>query len=377
MAMYSRFPVQRLDAELIRDRMLAAAGVLDRRLHGPAIAMTVDAVGQVIAENDSPRRSVYLEVQRTKPLSLLAAFDAAQPAPNCDRRVTSTTAPQALMLMNSDFVLKRAGEFAARVRRETPADFAGDLASKAPPSRRPADAWRFGYGAIDDASQRVTAFTELPHFTGGAWQGGATLPDAKLGWVILHGGGGHTGDNPGFAAIRRWTAPAAGKLAVTGKLHHPSEHGDGVRGRIVSSRAGVVGTWTAKTNEQATNVASIDVQAGDTIDFVADCNTNVNSDSFNWVVDLTLTGEGGRSAAWNSAADFHGPLVPLPRQVAYAWSVAYLRPITSGELERAMQFIAAQLDTMESQKAKGDRELTALTNLCQQLLSSNEFLYVD
>jgi len=373
---YGRFPLRRLDAEIIRDRMLAVAGVLDRAQLGPAIPVELDAVGQAVAKDDSPRRSIYLEAQRSKPVSFLAAFDAAVPAPNCERRVASTTSPQALMLMNSDFVLKRAGEFAVRVRRETPADFAGEIAAKES-LQRPVDAWRFGYGSIDESLQRVTVFTPLPHFTGSAWQGGAALPDAKLGWVIVNGHGGHTGDNPGFASIRRWTAPTAGKLAVSGKLNHPSPHGDGVRGRIVSSRAGVVGTWTAKTGEEATNLAAIEVHPGDTIDFVADCIANVNADSFNWVVGLTLTNAAGKSAAWNSAADFHGPLVPLPRQIAYAWSLAYLRPITNTELDRAMKFIGGQFESMETAKVKGDRESIALTNLCQQLLSSNEFLYVD
>lgn len=374
---YGRFPLRRLDAEIIRDRMLDVAGVLDRTMLGPAVAVAEDSVGMAIAQGDSPRRSIYLQVKRGKPESFLAAFDVATPSPNCERRVTSTTSPQALMLMNSEFVLKRAADLAARVRRETPPDFAGELASKALPSRRPADAWSFGYGSLDEMSQRITTFTVLPHFTGGAWQGGAALPDAKLGWVILHGSGGHTGDNPGYAAIRRFTAPMAGKLAITGKLNHPSPNGDGVRGRIVSSRAGVVGTWIAKTGEQTTNAAAFEVQVGDTIDFVADCIANVNSDSFNWVVDLSLTNDAGKSAAWNSAADFHGPLIALPRQVAYAWSIVYLRPITSAELDRAMAFIIAQLETMEAAKVKGDRELIAVTNLCQQLMSSNEFLYVD
>ena len=51
------------------------------------------AVGQVNAANDSPRRSLYLEVRRTRPVSFLTAFDAPVMAVNCDRRIPSTSAP--------------------------------------------------------------------------------------------------------------------------------------------------------------------------------------------------------------------------------------------------------------------------------------------
>ena len=75
--------------------------------------------------DDKPRRSIYLQMRRTKPVAFLAAFDAPAAELNCDRRVGTASAPQALMLMNSDFILKQAGYFAARVRKDTPADFEG------------------------------------------------------------------------------------------------------------------------------------------------------------------------------------------------------------------------------------------------------------
>jgi hypothetical protein len=130
-------------------------------------------------------------VLRTKPVSLLAAFDAPVMTVNCDRRFPSTTAPQALLLMNSEFVLKEAGAAARRVRAETP-------------------------------------------------------------------------------------RPAA-----------------------------------------------------------------------------------------------------LPEQVGRLWQLVYQRPITSEELSQASAFVALQRQVLARLGASGDKELTVLTNLCQQLLNSNEFLYVD
>lgn len=65
------------------------------------------------------------------------------------------------------------------------------------------------------------------------------------------------------------------------------------------------------------------------------------------------------------------------RQIAYAWRLVYQRPITPDELGWATAFAAEQRQALERSGSSGDRELTVLTNLCQQLLNSNEFLYVD
>jgi hypothetical protein len=121
-ALYGRFPVRRLEAEAVRDRMLVAAGRLDLTPFGPPVAVVEDAAGQVGTPDDRPRRSVYLQVRRSKPVALLAAFDAPAVEPNCDRRNATTTAPQALVLLNSDFVRKQAGHFAAAVRAAATAD---------------------------------------------------------------------------------------------------------------------------------------------------------------------------------------------------------------------------------------------------------------
>jgi hypothetical protein len=59
--------------------------------------------------------------------------------------------------------------------------------------------------------------------------------------------GGHPGNDAQHAAIRRWTAPRAGRLTIDGNLEHPSDQGDGVRGRVVSDRQGLVAEWTATT----------------------------------------------------------------------------------------------------------------------------------
>jgi mono/diheme cytochrome c family protein len=136
-ALYGRFPVRRLEAEAVRDRILVVAGRLDPTPFGPPVAVVEDPTGQVGTPDDKPRRSVYLQVRRSKPVAFLSAFDAPSTDPNCDRRGATTTAPQALMLLNSDFVRKQAGHFAARVRAEAKPGVT--------PERLVEVAWRLAY----------------------------------------------------------------------------------------------------------------------------------------------------------------------------------------------------------------------------------------
>jgi len=140
-ALYGRYAVRRLEAETLRDRMLATSGQLDRRLFGPPVPVVADAVGQIIAPDDKPHRGVYLQVRRSKPVAFLTAFDGPGGELSCDRRISSTAAPQALMLMNSDFVLQQASHFAGRLLREAGA---GDDES-ALRDRRLGLAWQLAY----------------------------------------------------------------------------------------------------------------------------------------------------------------------------------------------------------------------------------------
>ncbi|WP_435019937.1 PSD1 and planctomycete cytochrome C domain-containing protein [Tundrisphaera sp. TA3] len=368
-----RYPVRRLDAESVRDRMLAAGGRLDRTAGGPPVKVAEDAVGQVAAAGDSARRGLYVEVRRTRPDSLLAAFDLPAMAVNCDRRMPSTSAPQSLMLMNGDFALGQAKAMAARLIAETPADL--PLDTTPPTIPEPASAWQYGFGRYDEGSRRVVAFAPLPHWTGSAWQGGPALPDPGIGWVVLYAAGGHPGNDADHAAIRRWVAPRDGTVEVAGRIKHAGASGDGVRGRIVSARGGEHGAWQARAGEAATAASGIEVREGDTLDFVVDCVGDCNADSYEWPIKITYAGPpSGRRTAWDAPAEFRGPTVgaSLPQMIAHAWTLAYQRPISPDELDLAGSFVADALDA----PGEGDRA-AALARLCQQLLSSNEFLYVD
>ena len=67
----------------------------------------------------------------------------------------------------------------------------------------------------------------------------------------------------------------------------------------------------------------------------------------------------------------------LEKQVALAWEIAYGRPITPAESEAALRFVRKQEDPQRAPGSPEKAAQAALTHLCQQLLSSNEFLYVD
>ena len=116
-----RFPPQRLDAEAVRDSMLAASGELDGRIGGRYVPTKRSDAGDVIVDETAQgarRRSVYLQQRRTDVVGLLEVFDAPSIVTNCTRRNATTIALQSLCLLNSDFVRARARTFASRLRHD-------------------------------------------------------------------------------------------------------------------------------------------------------------------------------------------------------------------------------------------------------------------
>jgi hypothetical protein len=116
--------LRRLEAEVLRDAMLRAAGDLNPQMFGPPVPVQRQADGEVITAADAAgaRRSVYLQVRRSQPLTLLQVFDQPVMETNCTRRSVSTVSSQALTVLNSDFVVRRGEQLAARALREEPAD---------------------------------------------------------------------------------------------------------------------------------------------------------------------------------------------------------------------------------------------------------------
>jgi hypothetical protein len=161
-----RMPLRRLEAEVVRDAILAVSGKLNSKAFGPPLPIMFDDLGQVVVGIDTTdtagrpsgkivplngeefRRSIYVQVRRSRPLAVLETFDGATMSPNCEIRNASTVTPQALMLMNSRFIHEQAEFFAARVQKEAGKDLRAQVAL----------AWRLAYAQepaakdIDDAA---------------------------------------------------------------------------------------------------------------------------------------------------------------------------------------------------------------------------------
>ena len=125
-----RMPRVRLEAEIIRDQILSVAGNLDRGLGGPCVYPYIDPKlfqsstkrtwpGKSDEDPSTWRRSLYVYSKRSIRYPLFETFDQPNMVNSCDRRNRSTIAPQALLLMNNNFVLTEAKYFAERLRRET------------------------------------------------------------------------------------------------------------------------------------------------------------------------------------------------------------------------------------------------------------------
>jgi hypothetical protein len=117
------FPIRRLDAEIIRDAMLAVSGALDRTLYGPSVPPHVseyqDGRGKPVSGpvDGKGRRSIYIGVRRNFLPPLFVAFDYPMTVTAIGRRGTSAVPSQALILMNNEFVAGQATRWADALSR--------------------------------------------------------------------------------------------------------------------------------------------------------------------------------------------------------------------------------------------------------------------
>ncbi len=127
-----RMNVRRMESEAIRDSVLSASGRLNLEMFGKPVPVMEDEVGQFVIGRENldgerkpdktidlkgqeNRRSVYIQVRRSRVLSLFNAFDAPAMEPACAKRPVSTVAPQALIFMNHDFILAQSLAMAQRL----------------------------------------------------------------------------------------------------------------------------------------------------------------------------------------------------------------------------------------------------------------------
>jgi hypothetical protein len=353
----SRMNRERLDFEAMRDSLLAVSGQLDPKMGGPS--------EELFKAGFSKRRSVYGFIDRQFLPGAYRVFDFANPDMHNPQRAETTVPQQALFLMNSPFAIDQSRALAARAkgndrkkitelfrmvyqREPTNKQLKSGLAFIAaaqneatnPPPKAAPTLWQYGYGEYDETAKHIKTFTALPYFTEDAWQGGPTLPDAKLGWATLNANGGHAGNDLQHAVIRRWVSPIDGKISVKGKIVHEHVPGEGIKAKIVSSREGLLNEWTLHNSTTNADIASIEVKKGDTVDFYVSIAVTLNSNDFQWAPTIEALGtefvdSNGYAKEWDAKKEFAGT------------------PSLAG------------------------KAMTPLEKLAQVLLLSNEFMFVD
>ena len=175
-----RMNLQRMEAEVLRDSILAASGKLNLQPGGPGFKPRIrpellDASQRnkwpvIVQEGPAQwRRSVYIHLKRQLLVPSLELFDAPTTTDSCALRPQSTVPTQALVLMNDEFVEEQAGWLARRALAEAgdvPAAvvdrlFLHTLGRRPTPERR-----RQALDFVDTrtaAGDRLAAFTDLAH----------------------------------------------------------------------------------------------------------------------------------------------------------------------------------------------------------------------
>ncbi|WP_145342026.1 PSD1 and planctomycete cytochrome C domain-containing protein [Rosistilla ulvae] len=354
-----RMNARRLRFEELRDAQLAAAGTLDMQRGGKADELFA-------AAPSGSRRTIYTMIDRQSLPSVLQVFDFANPDLHTPRRSETTVPQQALFGLNHPFVADRAREIAAAAATsdsDAPVDrirqmFAAIL--QRPPSESELTAtlafirdeeseaideaaeqaklaWTYGYGEIDPEAQRLLNFTPLPYFSGSAWQGSPKYPDGKIGWAQIDADGGHPGNDLKHAIIRRWTAPASGTYSIQSTIDHAATPGDGVRCWVLAGDK-VLRRETLHNTSLDVDVPAVELEQGDSIDFVVDIYRVLNSDQHQWSQKITRV----------ASAD------ELPVNAA----------APAGDSQRDFTGLHT-------------RQLNRWEQLAQTLLLSNEFIFVD
>jgi len=327
-----RYTPRRLSFEMMRDSWLAISGELDESFGGRA--------GELFAaSNKKQRRTLYASIDRQFVPGVLRMFDYANPDMHAPQRSETTVPQQALFSLNHPFIAERAKALIQRMDQSTHSNDlqSNDIASRlnwlfqtvlqrAPTAAESAailnflsseiepnpkvsetvKAWTYGYAQLSpEGTMKIHSFTPLPYFSGTAWQGGTNFPDAKLGWVQLTANGGHPGNDLQHVAVRRWTSPIHGTLRLKSWMHHQEAAGDGVRCTILSSRHGTLASEVVHNRKWDWEREVIQVEPGDTLDFVTDIYQVLNTDQYLWQLEINSSDPTG--SLWNSANDFHGP----------------------------------------------------------------------
>jgi hypothetical protein len=138
LSLFGRWRQRRLEAEAVRDAILAISGQLNPQMQGPSVYPPLPRAvlegqsrpGDGWSKSDArqaARRSIYVFAKRSLALPELELLDTPDNTSPCEQRMTSTTAPQALTFLNGTFLHEQAAHFGARLRREAGTDSAEQI----------------------------------------------------------------------------------------------------------------------------------------------------------------------------------------------------------------------------------------------------------
>jgi hypothetical protein len=120
--LFSRMNRQRIEGEIVRDSLLAVSGRLNSKRGGPGVSIPASTDKGVHSpapdKAESTRRSIYLFARRNLRNPFLGAFDLPDSNLSCPKRERSTTAPQALALLNDADVIEAARALAVKLKDE-------------------------------------------------------------------------------------------------------------------------------------------------------------------------------------------------------------------------------------------------------------------
>lgn len=308
--------LRRLDWESLRDRLVLAGGGLEPAEGGPPVPLLTTPFPRV--------RTLYGYVDRQQIPMTVRVFDAANPDTHVAKRAETTTGLQGLALLNAPLVLEQARALGASLsggetekiqtlfrkvfgRSSTVEEasaarqFLGDFERQPPAVDSP---WQAGMGRWDSAGRKLLDYKPLTHFTGQAWQPVPLLPSPDYGRLHLTAIGGVPGNKPDQAVVRRFTAPESGRVVINGTLRHPDYRGDGVEAFLVSSRQGLLASWKVLQDEVETSLTPVEVQKGETLDWLVISGGDPGYDGFLWSPRLRYLSS---DKVHDSSRDFCGP----------------------------------------------------------------------
>ncbi|MFP6667024.1 MAG: DUF1553 domain-containing protein, partial [Pirellulales bacterium] len=432
---------RRLDAEALRDTLLSASGQIDLRVGGPSFKPTISPEAleglsrkakawQASPEAQQRRRSLYIFTQRSLLPPLLTTFDFSDTTLPCGQRNVTTVAPQALAMLNNDFVHRQSTALAQRIL---------DVADNTP-DRQVRLAWQMALGRNPRKAEAQLALKHLttqrerfaepnPASRQEAWQKTTKL-SAKNGLTLhLRADLGVVTDDDGRVALwKDQSGTHHAQAAATGQRPLVVAHGIGNRpalrfdgkrrflqvdGQLLSSQPCtifVVATDIATTNNHRSLISTWDGAAGNATTSLFLGLTGKNSVRFsdNFAaagqvaspqqpfVLTAVNGVGGAAVYQNSTELANRGASLAQRNLKTNWVVGqqgningeywhgdiaeilvYDRELTKVERPLVWGYLMNRYGIQSPAPITPDLDLFALASLCHVLLNSNEFLYID